>query len=115
MIGRQSVFSVTSEHERQLEELLNQLEASAAALPGYVMGFRYRSTTGSGELGRISVWRSQHDADNAAQNQHIMALRSQVMNIAQVHEEQDEHVLDIRGSISINVDAEGISRISEGQ
>ena len=115
VIGRQSVFFVTPEHERQVGELLDQLEASAAALPGYVMGFRYRATTNPGEFGRISVWHSQDDANTAAQNQHIMALRSQVMNIARIHEELDEHVLDIHGSISINVESEGINRISETQ
>lgn len=115
MIGRQSVFTATAEHERQLEELLDQLEAYTSTLPGYVLGFRYRHMTNPEELGRISVWRSQDDANNAAQDQHVMSLRSQMMSIAQVHEDHDEHVLDIRGLISIDAEGEGVRSISKAQ
>jgi quinol monooxygenase YgiN len=80
----------------RVEALLDQLESHYATLPGYLVGFRYRPAGSSGEVGRIGVWRSHEDADRAAQDSHVQALRSELNML--VPGEHVERVLEIEGA-----------------
>jgi hypothetical protein len=45
---------------------------------GFVRGYKLVSGDPQGRIGRLSVWRSEHDCDIAAQSQHILAIRSEL-------------------------------------
>jgi quinol monooxygenase YgiN len=81
---------------QRVEALLDELEATYATLPGYVLGFRYKPQSIPGELGRIALWRSHEDTDHAAGNTHVQALRSRLNTLIQG--EHVEHVLEVEGT-----------------
>ena len=95
-IARQSVVHPLPDQVGSVEDLLDQLEAYYATFPGYLLGFRYRPHGNPGEIGRIALWRSHEDANNAAQDIHVVALRARLTNV--VHGEHLERVLDIEGT-----------------
>ncbi|MBI4339246.1 MAG: hypothetical protein HY680_04765 [Chloroflexi bacterium] len=95
-IARQSVVHPKANMAQRVATVLDELEAAYAALPGYILGFRYRPHGVSGELGRIAVWASQQDADRAAQNTHIIAIRARLTRI--IEGEHEEHIFDIEGT-----------------
>ncbi len=94
-IARQSVLHPVPGAFGQAEELLEKLQAYYAILPGYVLGFCYRPSDDPGELGRITVWRDIENADHAAQDDHVVALRSQLKSL--VRDDSIERVLTIKG------------------
>ncbi len=95
-IARQSVVHPLPDQVASVEDLLDQLEAHYTTFPGYLMGFRYRPQGNPGEIGRIALWRSHEDANKAAQDTHVVALRARLNNM--IHGEHLERVLDIEGT-----------------
>ncbi|MBI4201952.1 MAG: hypothetical protein HY532_02400 [Chloroflexi bacterium] len=95
-IARQTIVHPQAGMTQRVEKALDDLEATYARLPGYILGFQYKPESVPGELGRIAVWRSQEDADHAAQNTHVQALRATLNNLIQG--EHIERVLLIEGT-----------------
>lgn len=95
-IARQSIVRPLSGQSTRVERLLDELDATYAKLPGYILGFRYRAEDNRTQLGRVAVWRSQDDANHAAMNTHIQALRAQINTL--VEEGHSERVLEIEGT-----------------
>ncbi len=95
-IARQSVLHPLPAAGDKVGALLDKLQAHYSILPGYVLGFRYRPTDDPEELGRIAVWRCLEDADHAAQDPHVIALRSQLKLL--VREDSVERVLVVEGT-----------------
>ena len=56
--------------------------------PGYVRGYKLISGDPQGRIGRLGVWRSEHDADTAAQSAHVLSVRSELMGLI----EEDSHI-----------------------
>jgi quinol monooxygenase YgiN len=56
--------------------------------PGYVRGYKLTTSDGSGELGRLTVWTSEQEADRVATSEHVLAVRSELMQLI----EEDSHV-----------------------
>ena len=56
--------------------------------PGYVRGYKLTSSDGSGELGRLTVWTSEEEADRVATSEHVLAVRSELMQLI----EEESHV-----------------------
>ena len=95
-IVRQSVVHPLSGSTSRVEEILDGLEATYAKLPGYIMGFRYTTIGHPGELGRIALWNSHEEADHAAQNDHIIALRADLNRL--IHGEHIERMMEVQGN-----------------
>ncbi|MEX2238180.1 MAG: hypothetical protein WEB00_11650 [Dehalococcoidia bacterium] len=54
-----------------------------AGQPGFLDGYMLRAHGNSGEVGRISVWENESFADQAANSDHVMALRSDLLQMVQ--------------------------------
>jgi hypothetical protein len=60
---------------------------------GYVAGYKLWSADETGDIGRITVWRDLHAADAAAQSNHVLSLRSELVPLIEEgsHEERGFH------------------------
>jgi quinol monooxygenase YgiN len=47
--------------------------------PGYVRGYLVIGGDPQGRVGHIDVWRSEQEADQAAQSAHVLALRAELL------------------------------------
>jgi len=56
--------------------------------PGYVRGYALLDGDPQGRVGRITVWQSEEDADRAANTQHVLTVRAEIMQ----RMEQDSHI-----------------------
>lgn len=65
-------------YERRLEEIMTELTKFAALQPGCVEAFVMRPSDSSGEIGRMAIYTSEADAEQAANTDHVMALRSEL-------------------------------------
>ncbi len=90
-------------HEEEVQHLLSELERFAASWPGYVCGWVLCNADGLGELGRLTVWRSEHDADSAAGELHPMSLRSRLDFLIdeERHQETAYEALDVAGKAAV--------------
>jgi hypothetical protein len=77
---RLSMATPRAGHEDDVARMDDELMRFFAKQPGYLHG--YRITGGdaiAGRIGRLSLWRSEHDADAAAQTEHVLAIRSELL------------------------------------
>ncbi len=65
-------------HEAEVDRLNRELVAYYRRFPGCLAAYYVQAADGSGEVGRVSVWQSEDDADRAASDDHSLALRSQL-------------------------------------
>ena len=82
-VARNSAVHPRPGQSPRVEQIFDELLTIFAAAPGYIWGFRYRPQEGSGEVGRLTVWRSHEDADHVAQNSHVIALRAELNRLIQ--------------------------------
>ena len=78
-------------HEEQAAKIDDELMRFFASQPGYLHG--YRITGGdsiAGRIGRLTLWRSDDDADRAAQTAHVLAVRSELLLLI----EEQQHIED---------------------
>lgn len=80
----------------EVERLYDRLEEFLEQQTGFIMGFRFVATDGSGETGRLAVWESEAAADQAAQLEHTQALRSQIHVLLQPG--HFERLYEVRGT-----------------
>jgi quinol monooxygenase YgiN len=74
-------------HEAEVDRLENDLMAFFAKQPGYIHGYRItHDNAETGRIGRLTVWRDEQAADNAAQTDHVLAVRSELQML--IEEEQ---------------------------
>lgn len=76
---RFSLLAPFQEHEVEVRDLERELLAFLSQQPGFVDGFLLTATDGSMEMGRVTVWRSEADADHAATLDHVLAVRSRLL------------------------------------
>ena len=70
------------EHERaQVEKIMDDLLRASSAMPGFLSANRLIPNDESHEVWRIVHWESEHSADQAAQDQRILALRSELIRV----------------------------------
>jgi quinol monooxygenase YgiN len=72
-----------------VEELLAKLSEFYVAEAGYVTGYHLRPHEGdpNGRMGRMGVWESEEHAVHAAQTEHALALRSELLRLV----DEDSH------------------------
>ncbi|HXG42047.1 MAG TPA: antibiotic biosynthesis monooxygenase [Dehalococcoidia bacterium] len=75
---RVSLMRPMAGHEAEVESLNRELVAYYRRFPGCLAAYFVQAADGSGELGRVSVWEREEDADRAANDDHSLALRSRL-------------------------------------
>ncbi len=85
---RLSLVVSKSGQEARVAEILDDLLNVYAAQPGYIEGYTLRPELRGGEVGRLTFWRSEDDAEATASNQHVMAQRAELLRLI----ENDSHV-----------------------
>ena len=78
---RASLMMPKPGNEERVSQLMDDMLGFLASQPGYVRGYRILSGDPEGRLGRIAVYKSEHDADHAAQTDHVLAVRSELMQL----------------------------------
>ncbi len=78
--------------EQRLEQLLRDLSALYAKQPGYVLGYMLtpHDDANPRRYGRVGVWQDERSATNAAQHEHALSVRSELLRIL-VEELLDEY------------------------
>ena len=74
--------------EELVAGLMDNLLKTFVGQPGYVRGYALLGGDPQGRVGRITVWQSEEDADHAANTQHVLAVRAEIMQRI----EQDSHI-----------------------
>ena len=88
---RLSLVMPRAGNEQRVAKMEEELIRHLSGLPGYLHG--YQITGGdsiAGRIGRLTLWRSDHDADHAAQTDHVLAIRSELLLLI----EEEEHIED---------------------
>ena len=81
---RLSLVKPRAGNEQRVAKMEADLIRYLAGRPGYLHG--YQITGGDsieGRIGRLTLWRSDQDADHAAQTDHVLAIRSELMMLVE--------------------------------
>lgn len=65
----------------ELQNLQEELIRYFKTLPGYLEGYLVETDDGSGRVGRVTMWEHDTDADRAAQQQHVLTIRSTMLRL----------------------------------
>lgn len=79
------------DHERRrVEQIIDDILRFDTTLPGFISGQRLVPRDDTGEVWRVVYWESEDAADHAAQQQHVLALRSELIHLLgdERHEER---------------------------
>jgi hypothetical protein len=77
-----------SGEEKLVAGLMDNLLEFFAEQPGYVRGYALLDGDPQGRVGRITLWESEEQADLAANTQHVLAVRAEIMQRI----EEDSHI-----------------------
>ncbi|HTE83693.1 MAG TPA: hypothetical protein VK821_03100 [Dehalococcoidia bacterium] len=80
---RLSLVRPKSGQEEKVSDILNDLVGFYAGQPGYLQGYTLVTTAPGSEVGRLTMWRSERDAETTASTQHVMAQRSELMRLVE--------------------------------
>jgi|FaiFalDrversion2_1042247.scaffolds.fasta_scaffold00468_2 quinol monooxygenase YgiN len=80
---RVSLMRPLTGHEAEVERLNRELVAYYRRFPGCLATYFVQAADGSGEVGRVSVWERDEDADRAANDDRSLALRSHLHLLVQ--------------------------------
>lgn len=69
--------------EDEVSQIIDDLLEFFPGQPGYVRGYKLVRTYPFHGVGRLTVWRSERDADSAANAQHVLAVRSELLQITE--------------------------------
>lgn len=76
--------------EARVLEILERLSAHYASQPGYVAGWRLDPHEGADpiRMGRVGVWATEEEAEQAAQTDRAMSLRAELIRLV----DEDSHL-----------------------
>jgi hypothetical protein len=78
--------------ESELEKAQRDLLRFFSGQPGFIDGYLLSSHDGSGEVGRLGIWESEVHADQAANSDHVLAVRSRMNQlVGEGHSERSFH------------------------
>ncbi len=75
---RLSIAKPRRGEEKRLEELMRKLTTLTEDQEGCMQSYLLRTSDDSGELARVAVYSDEASAERAANNQSVMALRSEM-------------------------------------
>lgn len=85
---RLSLMNPKTGRDELVSGLMDNLLQFFANQPGYVRGYSLLSGDPQGRVGRVTMWKSEEDADRAANSQHVLSLRSELLQLI----EEGSHV-----------------------
>lgn len=85
---RLSLMNPKRDKEQLVAGLMDNLLEFFSEQPGYVRGYALIGGDPQGRVGRITMWKSESEADHAANTQHVLTVRSEIMLLI----EDDSHV-----------------------
>jgi heme-degrading monooxygenase HmoA len=91
---RMSLITPKAGHEAKVAAIMDDLLAFYAKQPGFVTGYKLASADETGDVGRVTVWRSEHEAEAAAQSNHNLSRRAELIPIVSTDEERSFHAAD---------------------
>jgi heme-degrading monooxygenase HmoA len=78
---RLSLVRPRAGQEDLVANILNDLLNFYSSQPGYIEGYSLSSNDPGPEVGRLTLWRAEHDAEATASAQHVMSRRSELMRV----------------------------------
>ncbi len=94
-IARLSIFKALPGKKEELEKLLDEFEEFVSKEKGYISGFRFEATENTNEVGRISLWENQQQADHVATMDHVVVLRNRIHRL--IMPGHTEKILVVKG------------------
>lgn len=91
---RVSLMTPKAGHEAEVAAIMDDLLAFYAKQPGFVTGYKLASADAADEVGRVTVWKSEHEAEAAAQSNHNLSRRAELIPIVGADEERSFHAAD---------------------
>lgn len=76
---RVSLMHARPGKEQQVAVAMDDLVTFYMKQPGYIVGYKLSAADEVGDVGRITVWESEAAAEAAAQTNHVMSKRSELM------------------------------------
>jgi hypothetical protein len=76
---RLSLSQAKAGSEAGVAKIESDLMAFFAKQPGYLRGYQIVGGDSEGRVGRLTVWESDQHADQAAQTEHVLAQRSELL------------------------------------
>ncbi len=80
-----------SGQEARVDEVLRKLSQFYPTQPGFIAGYHFQPHTAgtATRMGRVGVWESEAQAQAAAQTEHALALRADLLRLVveETHEE----------------------------
>ncbi len=93
---RATVVKPLKGHEKEVTEIIRELNTYLSGLPGFVMGYEIRE----GEfVGKVTIWESQDAVNHAGTQAHNISLRSRLHRLseADMRERLFQVTSEIRG------------------
>ena len=85
---RLSLMNPKPGEEKLVAGLMDNLLEFFSDKPGFVRGYSLLDGDPQGRVGRITMWASEAEADAAANTQHVLTVRSEIMQRI----EEDSHI-----------------------
>ncbi len=85
---RLSLMDPKPDKDDLVSGLMDNLLQFFSTQPGYVRGYSLLSGDPQGRVGRVTIWTSEEEADRAANTQHVLAVRSELLQLI----EEDSHI-----------------------
>ena len=85
---RLSLMNPRPGEEKLVAGLMDNLLEFFAEQAGYVRGYALLDGDPQGRVGRITLWESEEQADHAANTQHVLTVRAEIMQRI----EEDSHI-----------------------
>ena len=85
---RLSLMNPREGEDKLVAGLMDNLLEYFSTQPGYVRGYALLDGDPRGRVGRITMWESEEQADQAANTQHVLTVRSEIMQRI----EEDSHI-----------------------
>ncbi len=85
---RLSLMIAKAGDEGRVSQIMDDLLEFLSTQPGYMRGYKLIREHPDPRTGRLTVWRSEEECDHAAQTQHVLSVRSELMQLV----EEDSHI-----------------------
>lgn len=80
---RLSLMRAKPGEEAHVSEILDELIRFYSTRSGYVEGYTLVESDPGQEVGRLTLWRSEADAEHVASMDHVMALRAELIRVVE--------------------------------
>jgi hypothetical protein len=90
---RLSLMTPLKGKSEEVAAIMDDLVSFYARQPGWIGGYKLHAADDVGDIGRVTVWTSIEDADAAAQTNHVLSRRSELIPLIEEgsHEERSFH------------------------